>query len=64
LEPTVFNEECAWVDYPDDLSRIEFLGEFSEGDIHFADLYVVNHRQDNIIKFHPTTAGVFKILLQ
>jgi hypothetical protein len=64
LEPQVFNEECAWVDYPDDLGRIEFMREFSTGDIHFADLYVVNHKQDNVIKFKPTTPGVFKILLQ
>ena len=64
MEPTVFNEECAWVDYPDDLGRIEFMREFHGEDIHFADLYVVNHKQDNIIKFKPTTTGVFKILLQ
>ena len=24
LEPTVFNEECGWVDFPDDLDKIEF----------------------------------------
>jgi len=40
------------------------MREFHGEDIHFADLYVVNHKQDNIIKFKPTTTGVFKILLQ
>ena len=24
LEPTIFNEECGWADFPDDLDRIEF----------------------------------------
>ena len=51
LEPTVFNEECGWVDFPDNLDRIEFAKEFSSGEFHFADLYVSNHKQDNIIKF-------------
>jgi hypothetical protein len=44
LEPTVFNEECGWVDFPDDLDRAELSREFSHGDFHIADLYVVNHR--------------------
>jgi hypothetical protein len=64
LEPTVFNEECGWVDFPDDLSRIEFIDEFSSGEFHFADLYVTNHKQDNIIKFIPRSTGVLKVLLQ
>ena len=64
MEPTIFNEECAWVDYPDNLDRVEHMREFSKGDLHFADLYVVNHRQDNIIKFKPRSTGVFKVLVQ
>jgi hypothetical protein len=54
LEPTIFNEECGWVDYPDSLDRVEFMREYSTGDVHFADLYVVNHKQDNMIKFKPS----------
>ena len=64
LEPTVFNEECGWVDYPDNLDRPEYMREFSKGEFHVADLYVVNHRQDNIIKFKPRSAGVVKVLVQ
>lgn len=64
LEPTVFNEECGWVDFPDDLGRIEFTNEFSSGEFHFADLYVTNHKQDNIIKFIPRSTGLLKVLLQ
>lgn len=64
LEPTVFNEECGWVDFPDDLDRVEFSKEFSSGEFHFADLYVTNHKQDNIIKFIPHSTGVLKVLVQ
>jgi len=53
LEPSYFNEECGWVDFPDDLGRIEFTKEFRSNEFHFADIYVVNHKQDNIIKFKP-----------
>ena len=63
LEPTIFNEECGWVDFPDDLDRTEYSREFKEGEFHIADLYVVNHRQDNIIKYIPRSAGVLKVLL-
>lgn len=63
LEASVFNEECGWVDFPDDLDRIEFSREFKEGEFHFSDIYVVNHKQDNIMKFVPRSHGVFKILL-
>lgn len=64
LEPTVFNEECGWVDFPDDLGRIEFTNEFSSGEFHLADLYVTNHKQDNIIKFVPSSTGTLKVLVQ
>jgi hypothetical protein len=64
LEPTIFNEECGWADFPDDLDRIEFSREFGAGEFHFADLYVVNHKQDNIIKFKPRSTGTFKFLVQ
>ena len=53
LEPTVFNEECAWVDFPDNLNKVEFSKQFLDGAFHIADQYVVNHKQDNIIKFVP-----------
>jgi hypothetical protein len=64
LEPTVFNEECGWVDFPDDLDRAELSREFSHGEFHIADQYVVNHRQDNIMKFVPRASGVLKVLVQ
>lgn len=64
LEPSVFNEECGWVDFPDDLDRIEFMREFNSGEFHIADVYVVNHDQDNVMKFKPRSTGVFKVLLQ
>ena len=64
LEPSVFNEQCGWVDFPDDLDRTEYQREFKNGEFHFADKYVVNHKQDNIIKFVPRQPGVFKILVQ
>ena len=63
LEPTVFNEECGWVDFPDDLYRVELGIEFSGSELHIADMYVVNHRQDNIMKVVPRSAGVLKILV-
>lgn len=63
LEPSIFNEECGWVDYPDSLDRTEFMREFSSGDFHIADVYVVNHKQDNVIKFKPRTKGHLKVLL-
>lgn len=44
LEPSIFNEECGWVDFPDDLDRVEFIREFADGELHISDLYVVNHR--------------------
>lgn len=43
LEPTVFNEECGWVDFPDNFDRIEYMREFTGGEFHLADLFVVNH---------------------
>jgi len=46
------------------LDRIEFSREFGAGEFHFADLYVVNHKQDNIIKFKPRSTGTFKFLVQ
>ena len=64
LEPSVFNSECGWVDYPDDFDRIEFSKEFTDGEFHIADYYVVNHQQDNIIKFKPRSPGVVKLLVQ
>mmetsp|Transcript_21053 Transcript_21053/g.32591 ORF Transcript_21053/g.32591 Transcript_21053/m.32591 type:complete len:309 (+) Transcript_21053:2716-3642(+) len=64
LEPTIFNEECAWVDYPDDLDRVEHTKEFRDGSFHLADLYVVNHKQDNVLKFSPQQTGVLKVLIQ
>jgi len=63
LEPTVFNEECGWVDFPDDIDRAELAREFGHGEFHLADVYVVNHRQDNIIKFVPRNTGYLKVLL-
>jgi len=64
LEPSLFNEECAWVDFPDDFDRVEFGREFSDGSFHIADLYVVNHKQDNIAKIRAPGPGTFKILIQ
>lgn len=64
LEPTIFNEECGWVDFPDNLDRIEYMREFTGGEFHLADLYVVNHKQDNIIKFNPRWTGQFKFMVQ
>lgn len=64
LEPSIFNEECGWVDYPDSFDRTELMREFSSGDFHIADTYVVNHKQDNVVKFKPRTQGHLKILLQ
>lgn len=64
MEPTVFNTECSWVDYPDDFDRIEFAKEFHDGEFHVSDVYVVNHDTDNVIKFVPRAPGVVKILLQ
>jgi len=64
LEPTVFNEECGWVDFPDNFDRIEYMREFTGGEFHLADLFVVNHQQDNIVKFKPRWTGVFKMLVQ
>jgi hypothetical protein len=63
LEPSIFNEECGWADYPDSFDRTELMREFSSGDFHIADVYVVNHKQDNVIKFKPRTKGHLKILL-
>lgn len=40
------------------------MREFTGGEFHMADLYVVNHQQDNIIKFQPRWAGVLKMLVQ
>lgn len=64
LEPSIFNEECGWADYPDSFDRTEYMREFSSGDFHIADVYVVNHKQDNVIKFKPRTKGHLRILLQ
>lgn len=64
LEPTVFNEECGWVDFPDDLDRAELAREFGQGELHIAELYVVNHRQDNIMKLVPRSTGILKVLVQ
>ena len=44
LEPTFFNKECGWVDFPDNLDRTEFMKEFGSGEFHSADTYVVNHK--------------------
>lgn len=44
LEPSVFNEECGWVDFPDNFDRTEFMREFSSGEFHISDTYVINHR--------------------
>jgi hypothetical protein len=49
LEPKIFNEECGWVDLPDDLSRLEYGKEFGSSEFHIADVYTVNHKQDNIM---------------
>jgi hypothetical protein len=38
--------------------------EFADGELHLSDLYVVNHRQDNLIKFKPRNTGVFRFLAQ
>lgn len=64
LEPTIFNEECGWVDFPDDLDRLEFMKGFMGNEMHIADVYVVNHRQDNVMKVNPTQPGFFKVLVQ
>jgi hypothetical protein len=64
LEPRVFNEECGWVDLPDDLDRIEYGQEFRSSEFHIADVYTVNHKQDNIIKFKPTMDGIIKVMIQ
>jgi hypothetical protein len=40
------------------------MREFSSGEFHIADVYVVNHKQDNVIKFKPHTKGHLKIMLQ
>lgn len=64
LEPSIFNEECGWADYPDSFDRTEHMREFSSGDFHIADVYVVNHKQDNVIKFKPRSKGRLRILLQ
>jgi hypothetical protein len=64
LEPRIFNEECGWVDLPDNLDRLEYGQEFSSSEFHIADVYTVNHKQDNVIKFKPEMAGTFKIALQ
>jgi hypothetical protein len=64
LEPIIFNEECGWVDFPDDLNKIEFSKEFADGSFHIADFYVMNHKQDNIVKFTPRHTGTFKLLVQ
>ena len=64
LHPNIFNEECGWVDYPDDLDRIEYMREFRSGEFHVADVYTVNHKQDNVMKFVPKQPGVIKVLVQ
>lgn len=64
LEPSIFNEECGWVDYPDDLDRIEYMREFNTGEFHVADIYTVNHKQDNVMRFVPKELGVIKVLAQ
>lgn len=64
LEPRIFNEECGWVDLPDNLDRLEYGQEFYSSEFHIADVYTVNHKQDNVIKFRPKEAGTFKIALQ
>ena len=63
LEPTIFNEECAWVDFPDDLERVEHMGQFEHGEFHIADTYVVNHKQDNVMRLKPASPGTLKVLL-
>jgi hypothetical protein len=51
------------VDFPDDLDKIEFMREHVNGRFHLADLYVVNHKQDNLMKFKPRSIGTFKFLV-
>ena len=36
----------------------------ASGDFHLADVYVVNHDQDNVIEFTPRNTGFFKIFLK
>jgi hypothetical protein len=61
LEPRIFNEECGWVDLPDNLDRLEYGREFTSSEFHVADVFTVNHKQDNVMKFVPSMAGMFKI---
>jgi len=39
------------------------MREFNFGEFHIADVYVVNHKQDNVVKFVPKHKGVFKMMI-
>lgn len=60
----MFAQECNGIDYPLDLNSLSFHREFSTGDFHFADVYTVNHKTNNFIKFTPRTPGSFKIMIK
>ncbi|CDW81429.1 laminin subunit alpha-like [Stylonychia lemnae] len=59
----IHKEQCPVSNYPRNLNRIEFLGEFG-GDMHLADFYSVNHDKDNVIQLTPKKPGVLKVLIQ
>ena len=46
------------------MNQISNHRQFKTGDFHLADVYVVNHDDDNVIEFTPRNTGFFKIMLK
>jgi hypothetical protein len=40
------------------------MRQFRSGEFHIADVYTVNHKQDNIMRMVPKSQGVIKVLVQ
>lgn len=44
---------CPQANFPQDLTRLEYMNFLPTGDFHIADYFMVNHNTENIIKFIP-----------
>ena len=59
-----FQQQCSYTDFPNFLNQIQNHKEFISGEFHIADVFTVNHDEDNVIEFTPRSKGLFKILIK
>ena len=59
-----FQQQCQYTNFPNFLNQIQNHKEFISGEFHLADVYTVNHDEDNVIEFTPRSKGLFKIMLK